>query len=193
MANKTVRITILENQKFGDVWVSSDTDLSVQNNGTTTIIKSDIESAECIKGDIVSAKTVDLDLTKDVVLTGQTYIVSMIGVGYTGLYEITIAGSSSGTHNISKRFKESSDSVLGENIFEEVVGPTNPSVTFSINGNVKQILQPQKCDGEWYSLGTHATEWNGTDNLTMIANTEQVSSVDSTIDAGISIKFEIEG
>ena len=55
MANKTVRITILENQKFGDVWVSSDTDLSVQNNGTTTIIKSDIESAECIKGDIVSA------------------------------------------------------------------------------------------------------------------------------------------
>ena len=141
MANKTVRITILENQKFGDVWVSSDTDLSVQNNGTTTIIKSDIESAECIKGDIVSAKTVDLDLTKDVVLTAQTYIVSMIGVGYTGFYEITIAGSSSGTHNISMRFKESSDSVLGENIFEEVVGPSNPSVTFSINGNVKQILQ----------------------------------------------------
>ena len=136
MANKTVRYTILENPKIGDVYTSYDTDLSLTNNSTTTIIKSDIESAESIKGDIVSAKTVDLDLTKDVVLTGQTYIVSMIGVGYTGPYEITIGGSSSGTHNITMRFKESSDSVLGENIFEEVVTPVLASKVFTLRGFV---------------------------------------------------------
>ena len=89
MANKTVRYTILENPNIGDVYTSYDTDLSLTNNGTTTIIKSDIESAECIIGDIVSAKTVDLDLTKDVVLTGQTYIVSMIGASAA----LTISGA----------------------------------------------------------------------------------------------------
>ena len=39
MANKTVRITILENKKFGDVWVSSDTDLSVQNNDKENLLE----------------------------------------------------------------------------------------------------------------------------------------------------------
>ena len=193
MANKTVRYTILENPKIGDVYTSYDTDLSLTNNGTTTIIKSDVVGKDCVSGDIVNAKTVYLDLTKDVVLTAKTYAVSMIGTGYTGTIEVTIAGSSSGTHNISCRYKEGADSVLGENAFEEVTGPLNPSVTFSINGNVKQVLQPHKCDDEWASLGTHATEWNGTTNLSMICHLIQLHSVDSTIDTGLSVKFEIEG
>tara|TARA_Y100001937_G_scaffold20832_1_gene29167 strand:+ start:8726 stop:9304 length:579 start_codon:yes stop_codon:yes gene_type:complete len=192
MANKTVRITILENPKIGDKWVSSDTDLSIQNNGTTTIIKSDVVTTDCISGNIVNAKTVDLDLTKDVVLLANQYHVTQVGVGYTCIYEITIAGSSSGTHNISMRFKETPDSVLGENIFEEVMGPNDPSIIFSINGNVKQVLEPHDLS-EWQSLGTHSTDWNGTSNLSMIVQGIQNSSIDSTVDTGFSIKFELEG
>ena len=192
MANKTVRITVLENTRIGGTWTSTDLDLSVVHDGSTTIVKSDIQSADCISGDISNSKVIDLDLTKDVVLVAKSYMVTPIGSGFTGETEITIAGSSSGTHNISMRYKETPDSVLAEQVFEEVTLPTNPTVNFYINGNQKQSINPHGLN-EWHSLGTHAIEWNGSSTLTCISQCIQEHTLDSTVDTGLSIKFEIEG
>ena len=192
MANKTVRITVLENTRIGAMWTSTDLDLSVVHNGSTTIIKSDIQAAQCISGDISNSKVIDLDLTKDVVLIAKSYMVTPIGSGFTGETQITIAGSSSGTHNVSMRYKETPDSVLAEQVFEEVTLPTGPTVHFHINGNLKQSINPHGLN-EWHSLGTHSTEWNGTATLSCISQIIQEHTLDSTVDTGLTLKFEIEG
>ena len=88
----------------------------LMHNGSTTIIKSDIQAAQCISGDISNSKVIDLDLTKDVVLIAKSHA-TPIGSGFTGETQID---SSSGTHNISMRYKETPDSVLAEQVFEEV-------------------------------------------------------------------------
>jgi len=186
MANKTIKITLFQNAMWGGT-TANDTDLVVNHNGSDTIIQSDIDTSDVKTGDVVKQKVMDLDLTKDTMFSLKTYLTAPTGVGYGSEYQITIAGSSSGTHAISGRFNEYSDTSSGETSFEEAIPA--PQTTFMINGVVKKVVNPS--DWGWNSLGSYDTSWNGTDTLQIAYNVDQQNTVDSTVNMGMNVRIEI--
>jgi hypothetical protein len=194
MANKTIRVSLLQNANLPSSWTSCDTDFKITNNGSDTIIKSDVDTTLSISGDNVYQKVVDVDITQDIVFNAKSYMVTQDGAGYTGEYVVTITGSSdiSNPRNISCKYKEVGDSVLAEQAFEDNTGPTTPYIEFSVNGTLKQTHSPQTL-GVWNDLGTHTKTWNGTDTIICLTEVFQHHIEDSTINTGLRIKFEIEG
>jgi len=187
MANKTIKITLFQNSMWSDDTVDNDTDLVVTHNGVDTIIQSDINTSEVKTGDVVKQKVMDLDLTKDTMFSLKTYLTSPGGDGFGSEYQITVAGSSTGTHTISGRFTEYADTSVAEQFFEEAI-PT-PTTTFMINGVVKKVISPT--DWGWNSLGSYDTAWNGTDTLQIAYNVDQQNTIDSTINMGMNVRIEI--
>ena len=194
MANKTIRVSLLQNANLPSLWTSCDLDIKITNDGSDTMIKSDIDASICRTGDNVYQKVVDLDITKDIIFNAKSYMVTNSGAGYTGEYVVTLSGSSdiSNPRTISCKYKEVGDSVLAEQAFEENTGPTTPYIEFYINGTLKQTHSPQTL-GSWNDLGSHTKTWNGTDTISCQTEVFQHHTDDSTMNTGLKIKFEIEG